>query len=104
MSLTSDQPRLNLDQVKHVAKLASLPLSADEEKLYGEQLSQILDYIHQLNKVDTASIDPTFNVTGLSDVLAEDKTDSGLSQDEALRNAPTKDDGLFMTKGVFEEE
>lgn len=95
---------LSRDQVKHVAKLANLPLTNEEEKKYSEQLSKILDYIEQLDLVDTLDVEPTFNVTGQSSVFREDTTAICLSQEETLSNAPKKKDGMFETKGVFEEE
>lgn len=89
--------------VKHVAKLADLPLSSEEEEKYSEQLSKILDYIEQLNQVDTTGVEPTFNITPNQNVMREDEVDKSLSQEEALLNAPQKKDGLIVTKGVFEE-
>ena len=94
--------RLSKDQVKHVAKLANLPLTAEEEDKYSRQLSQILDYFEQLNQIDTSNTEPTFNVSGQSNVLREDTTAVCLSQEEALSNAPKKKNGMFETKGVFE--
>ena len=90
--------------VKHVAKLANLTLSEEEEKLYSEQLSRILEYFEQLNQVDTLEVEPTFNVTGFNNVMKEDETGECLSSEEALSNAPKKKDNMFATKGVFEEE
>ncbi|MBI4036649.1 Asp-tRNA(Asn)/Glu-tRNA(Gln) amidotransferase subunit GatC [Candidatus Daviesbacteria bacterium] len=102
--------KLTKDQVKHVIRLANLTLSSDEEEKYSKQLSQILDYMEKLNEVDpdkigvdTLNIEPAFNVTGVSNVMREDITEAGLSQEEALSNAPNKKNGLFVTKGVFEE-
>lgn len=94
---------LTKDQVKHVAKLANLPLTSEEEEKYSEQLSKILEYVDQLNRVDTSNVEPTFNVTGQNNVMREDKTTASLSQEEALLNAPKKQNGMFETKGVFEE-
>ena len=96
--------KLTSDQVKKVAKLANLPLSAEEEEKYTEQLSKILDYFEQLNQVDTLGVEPTFNVTGLNNVMSEDEPQTGLSQEEALLNTPKKKDGMFETKGVVENE
>lgn len=96
--------KLTKDQVKHVAKLANLPLTSEEEEKYSGQLSKILDYIEQLDEVDTSDVEPTFNVSVQSNVLREDKTIACLSQEEALSNAPKKKNGMFETKGVFEEE
>lgn len=80
--------------LKKIIKLANLPLTEEEEEKYSQQLSAILDYIDQLNQVDTENIEPTFNVTGLSNVVREDETLPFLSQKE----------GFFVTKGVFDNE
>lgn len=90
--------------VKHIAKLADLLLTPEEEDKYAAQLSAILEYVDQLDSVDTSNVEPTFNVTGLSNVMNEDETVVSVSQEEALSNASQKKDGLFVTKGVFEEE
>ncbi|MCL4365881.1 Asp-tRNA(Asn)/Glu-tRNA(Gln) amidotransferase subunit GatC [Patescibacteria group bacterium] len=95
--------KLTSDQVKKVAKLANLPLTPQEEEKYSEQLSKILGYVEQLNQVDTSNVEPTFNVTGLNNVMREDEAIPSLSQQEALLNAPQKKEGMFVTKGVFEE-
>lgn len=84
--------KLTNDQVKKVAKLANLPLTPNEEELYSEQLSKILDYIDQLNKVNTDGVEPTFNVTELSNVMRKDETEKSLPKN-----------GPYKTKGVFEE-
>lgn len=90
--------------VGRVAKLANLPLSESEEEKYSGQLSKILDYIKQLNQVDTTNVDPTFNVTGLSNVMGKDEVgDCTISQEQTVANAPQKKDGFIVTKGVFDE-
>lgn len=90
--------------VKHVAKLANLPLSSDEEEKYSEQLSEILEYVDQLNEVDTSSVEPTYNVTGLNNVTREDAPIPSLTQEEVLSNASQKKNGFFVTKGIFDNE
>ena len=95
---------LTRDQVRHVAKLANLPLTEKEEEKYTKQLSKILEYIDQLNSVDTSKVEPTFNVSGQENVMEEDKVNSCLTQEEALANAFKKQDGFFVTKGVFKKE
>src|SRR5258708_29250876 len=96
--------RLTTDQVKKVAKLANLPLTESEEEKYSDQLSKVLDYIEQLQKVNTRGIEPTYNPTGLFNVFRPDQTSQSLSQDEALQNTSNQKHGFFVTKGVFEEE
>lgn len=96
--------KLSRDQVKHVAKLANLPITSEEEEKYSEQLSKILDYIEQLNKVDTENAEPTYNVSGLSNVMREDEVgDCTISREEALQNGTQVKEGYFVTKGVFKE-
>lgn len=90
--------------VSHVAKLANLPLTSEEEEKYSEQLSKILEYIDQLNSVDTLNVEPTFNVSEQENIIAEDKARECLSQEDVLSNASQKRDALFVTKGVFENE
>ncbi len=95
--------KLSRDQVKHVAKLANLPLTSEEEEKYSEQLSETLDYIEQLNKIDTENVEPTHSVTGLSNVMRADETATSLTQDEALQNAKNKENGFFKVKAIFNE-
>ena len=89
--------------VSHVAKLANLPLTDEEEEKYSQQLSKILDYIEQLNKVDTKDVEPTFNVSGQSNIMRKDEVGECLPQEDAISNAPKKNDGFIVTKGVFKE-
>ncbi len=108
--------KLDLIQVKKVAKLANLPLSVGDDQTYSQQLSKILDYIDQLNSVDTSTVEPTYNVSGtnissfaynvsgLSNIESEDQVEESLTQDQAIHNAPEQKDGQFVTKGVFEDE
>lgn len=90
--------------VYHVAKLANLQLKPGEEEKFAKQLSEVLDYIQKLNEVDTSDVQPTSQVTGLENVLKEDVADSSLTQEEALSNAPSQQNGFFKVKGIFEEE
>lgn len=68
-------PKIN---VKHVAKLANLPLLPEEEEKFANQLSQILDYVSQLQAVDTSNVKPTSQVTGLVNRTRPDTPEVGL--------------------------
>lgn len=96
--------RLDIVQVQKVAKLANLILTTEEEEKFTQQLSKILDYIAELNRVDTLGVEPTFNVINEENVLRKDIEEVSLSQEEALSNAPVKKDGFFVSEGVFKEE
>lgn len=71
--------RLNEDQIKYVARLANLPITGEEIKKYSEQLSVVLGYIEQLEKVDTKGVEPTFNVSGQINVYHQDVPEAGLN-------------------------
>lgn len=87
--------------VKHVAKLANLPLSPEEEKKFEKQLTEILAYVGKLNSVNTKNVEITSQITGLENVTREDQATSSLSQDEALSNTKSKHNGMFKVKKVL---
>lgn len=95
--------KLLLDDVKHIAKLSRLELSEEEVGKYQGQLSSVLSYVEQLNEVNTDSVEPTANVTGLSDIEREDKVEpSGITHADITKNAPEFKDGFFVVPGVFD--
>ena len=96
--------KLTSDQVRKVAKLANLPLNDNDIDRYSDQLSEILDYIDQLNQVNTESIEPTFNLTGLKNVTRDDTVQASLSTKQAVQNTHSESNGLFVTQGVFNDE
>lgn len=96
--------KLSNEQVKKVAQLANLPISEADETKFASQLSAILDYIDQLNQVNTDNVEPTFNVTGLENVLQDDQANPSLSQEKAISNGSETKEGYFVTKGVFDNE
>lgn len=95
--------KLSKGQVKHAAKLANLPITDQEEEILTPQLSQILDYIDQLNRATIDLVEPTFNVINNINVTRPDTTSQSLTQEEALANASGPKKGFFVTKGIFEE-
>ena len=90
--------------VKHIATLANLTLNDDEIELYGSQLDSTLEYIEQLNEVDTKNVEPTSQVTGLENVLREDIAAESLTQEQALSNNSETHNGLFKVKGILDND
>ena len=88
--------------VKYVARLARLALSPEEEKKLGAQLGQILGYIEKLNELEVAQVEPTAHAVPLVNITRADEVRPGLSNDEALRNAPAKANGLFVVPKIVE--
>ena len=90
--------------VGKVAKLANLPLTSSEEKKYSEQLTKILDYMEQLNQVDTSDVGATYNISPNSNVMRPDVVGESLTQEEATSNAPNTKDGFIVTDSVSKQD
>lgn len=72
------------DDVRHIATLARLHLKDDEVQTYAKELSAILDFITQLQEVDTTNVQATAQVTGLHNALREDEVQTSAASPEAL--------------------
>jgi len=94
--------KMSKDQVKHVAELARLNVTDDEVAMFEEQLSDIIAYVEKLNEVDTTDVKPTTHVLEMTNVMRKDKTEKGLTQEEALGNAPSKQDGQCKVPSILE--
>ena len=102
--------QLSLAEVEHIAKLARLELTDDEKARYREQLSAILEHVAQLQKLDTASIQPMTAVfaapteaqPGGASHLRPDQSRPSLKTDELLKNAPAHEQDQFKIPPVFE--
>jgi len=88
--------------VKYVAHLARLGLTPAEEKKFGAQLGQVLGYIEKLREVDVSQVEPTAHAVPLVNVTRPDATAPSLSNEDALRNAPAKANGLFVVPKIVE--
>ena len=88
--------------VKYVAHLARLELTPEEEQKIGAQLGSILGYIETLKEVDVSGVEPTAHAFPLVNVTRADETRPSLSNEEALMNAPSKANGLFLVPRIVE--
>ena len=95
-------PKLTRDQVTALASLSRLRLSDAEIKKFQTELTEILDYVAMLDKVDTKDLEPTYQVTGLKNVMRSDeiKPYSAKAAD-LLKNVPATEDGQFKVKRVL---
>jgi aspartyl-tRNA(Asn)/glutamyl-tRNA(Gln) amidotransferase subunit C len=98
----SKQMTLSIEEVEHIANLARLQLSAEEQARFREQLSAILDYVARLQELDTSGIPPARGSICENSVLREDQPRPGLSPQELLSNAPQVEKGQFRVPPVFE--
>ncbi len=94
--------KISKAEVLHVAQLARLEFTQEEMESFTHQLNRILKYVDQLKELDTQEVEPTFHVLAQTNVMREDKTAPSLLQEEALRNAPEKDErGLFRVPRII---
>jgi aspartyl-tRNA(Asn)/glutamyl-tRNA(Gln) amidotransferase subunit C len=88
--------------IKYVAHLARIALTPEEEKKLSSQLGNILGYIEKLKELDVSSVEPTAHAVPLTNITRPDATGDCLSQEEALKNAPAKANGLFIVPKIVE--
>ena len=91
---------ISTDDVKHVAKLARLELTEEEIDKYSKQLGSILQYVEQMNEVDTTEIEPMPHAIPVYNVMREDVVKYEQTKDEMLANAPFEEDGFFRVPKI----
>ena len=93
---------INQEEVVHIAKLARIEFSKEEDQKLAEELSEIIDYVETLEKAPTEGDESIGQISGLENVMREDEVAEGLSVEKVLQNAPDKYDNFIKTKKVFE--
>jgi len=95
---------VTIDDVKKIAKLASLNILPEEEKKFAEQFSQIVEVVNELNEINTNGIPETYQVTNLVNITRDDVVDHSrvLSQELALSQAKKTHAGFFVVSRVID--
>ena len=96
-------PKITLQDVEHVARLARLELSGAEKERMRRELDGILSYIDKLCALDTTGVEPTSHAVPLTNVLRDDVETPSLPRDEMLANAPDRNRELFRVPRIIEE-
>jgi aspartyl-tRNA(Asn)/glutamyl-tRNA(Gln) amidotransferase subunit C len=91
---------LSKKEVEHIAWLAHIELSDKEKALFTEQFNEILDYFKKIDNVDTEGVEPTYHVLDLKNVSRTDETTPSLPIEEALRNAPKKENKFIKAPRI----
>ena len=89
--------------IEHVAHLARLALSDEEKEKYTRELAQILDYVGQLQGVETKDVDVNLAEVKPLNQTREDESKASAVQEEILSQAPKRRDRFFQVKAVLEE-
>lgn len=95
--------KISVSDVAKLAKLSALHVDEGDIPALQAELNRILEYIDQLNEVNTDDVEPTYQVNGLSNVTRPDQIiDYGVSQDELLKNVPSAQDKYIKVPRVIE--
>lgn len=93
---------ISLEEVLHVARLARLQLTTDEETKFAVQLANIIDYLGNLQELNTDDVPTTSQVTGLNNVTRSDIVACAPRQDELLACSPLpKENHQLLVPSVF---
>jgi len=97
--------KLTRAEILKLAKLSRLELSDEEILQYQKELSEILNYVKQLEAVDVSGLKPTYQVTGLTsedeNATREDELKKQVSQAHLFKNVPSKEDSLIKVKRMI---
>ncbi len=96
---------INQDTIKHVANLANIPLQPDEIRQLTQAFQKTLKVVDELQQISVDDVEPTHQVTQISNVWRSDTIDRGqmLSQQQALANAPQTHQGYFVVPRILEK-
>lgn len=92
---------LTIKEVEHVALLARLSLSDDEKEVFSRQLSSILEYVDQLNELDTGDVEPLTHILPLYNVFRDDAVRPGSPGEEILSNAPLLEENQYKVPKIM---
>lgn len=91
---------ITVETVRHIAKLARLQLSAQEEQMYTQQLGKILEHVDALKEVDTTGVEPMSHALEISNIMREDEVKPAPGQELVLKNAPEAERGMFRVPRI----
>lgn len=93
--------KITKDEVLHVAELARLDMDESSIDTFAAQIGDVLEYVDTLNRVDTRGIHPTTHAIALTNAFREDEETGHLDPQQALANAPEKENGSFVVPKVI---
>ena len=89
------EPKITMQEVEQVARLARLTLSDAEKERMRRELDGILSYIDKLRALDTEGVPPTSHAVPMTNVMREDEPVPSLPQEDMLANAPDRNGDFF---------
>ena len=95
--------KITKEEVKKVANLSRLELNENEINNHAEQLEKILEYIKQLEKIDTNDVPCTTRAIEVINVFRKDKKQNADCKEELLELAPSREDEYFKVPKILNE-
>ena len=92
---------LSLDEIKNIAKLARLEITADEAERFALELSSVVDYFAKLQELDTSKVNLDLSPHKIEDRIREDEASDSKIQEKILENAPLREDRFIKVKSVL---
>ncbi len=94
--------KIDKNTINKIARLSRIKLDDKESEDYIKDLNSILDWVEQLNEVNTENVEPLSNISSSILPTREDVSSDSNSSDEILENAPDKLEGFFAVPKVVE--
>ena len=94
--------KIDKNTINKIARLSRIKLDNKESEDYIKDLNSILDWVEQLNEVNTENVEPLSNISSSILPKREDVSKDSNSSDEILENAPDKLEGFFAVPKVVE--
>ena len=95
--------RITREEVNKVAQLARLELNEDQINIQAEQIEKILDYIKQLEKINTADVPCTTRAIEVTNVFRKDEMKKSDCSDELLKLGPSREDKYFRVPKIIND-
>jgi aspartyl-tRNA(Asn)/glutamyl-tRNA(Gln) amidotransferase subunit C len=93
--------KLSKEDVLKLARLSKLELTQAQLERFPRELEEIVEYVEQLQSVDVVGLEPTNQVTGLTNVMREDELADYASPDDLLKNSPAREGNLIKVRRVL---
>lgn len=93
---------ISKEEIKHMAELSKIDFSEEELDNFTKELSNILEYVNQLQEIDIEGVEPTYDVSSKIQLLREDNIKESLPREEVLKNTPEKQYGYFKLPRIMD--
>jgi aspartyl-tRNA(Asn)/glutamyl-tRNA(Gln) amidotransferase subunit C len=95
---------ISISTVEKLAHLARLQLSNEQKKAYASDLKDMVSFVEKLQEVNTTGVDPLLHMGDVVNALRQDEIKGSVSREDALLNAPDKDEAFFKVPKVIKKQ